>query len=151
MEAEIDMSGRVEETNRPTALALANDVSVCIAMQADEKRKAIQEIEQLKKKRERKIIHILMFSDLLFLLLQDHIENLDLVTIDPEYEGYEATIKNRRMAHCQKRGIIIHADQISFNRVGKKSPAHELALSVFRGNVAPDSEITAKELLDLWR
>jgi hypothetical protein len=89
MQIEVDMSGRIEETNRPTVLALANGLSFSIRITAREKRLAIARLEQQKPELSRRLIHVLLFSNLLFLLLKDHMGKLDLVEIDPEYQGYE--------------------------------------------------------------
>lgn len=149
MEAEIDMSGRIEETNRPTALALANDVAVCIRISAKEKRKAIEELIRLKPERTRTAIHILTFSSLVFLLIREHIEDLYLVSIDPEYQGHEKTIKDQILTLCRKHGLRVDKDQIAFKYVGKKSPAHDLAISVFRGDTQPNEDILAKQVIEL--
>jgi hypothetical protein len=42
MQADVDMSGRIEETNRPTALALANEVSVSVWISGRDKRDVIE-------------------------------------------------------------------------------------------------------------
>lgn len=148
MEAEIDMSGRVEETNRMTAIALANDISISISISASEKQKLIKAM--LKRKlQKRNTVHVSIFSSLLFLLLREHIEKLDLIAIDPEYPSYEAVIKNRLLTLCENNGLEVDKECIYFEQVGKKSPAHDLAIKVYRGKATADREVTAKEILDL--
>jgi hypothetical protein len=47
-----------------------------------------------------------------------------------------------------QRGIL---NVINFHRIGKRSPAHDLAIKVFKGKVPPDREISAKEVLKEFR
>jgi hypothetical protein len=148
MQAEIDMSGRVEETNRATALALANDVSVCISISAKEKQQLIKAMLK-RKSQKRTVIHVTIFSTLLFLLLREHVEKLDLVAIDPEYPGYEPVIKNQLLGHCENNELGVDKECIYFEQVGKKSPAHDLAIKVYQGKATADRVVTAKEILEL--
>jgi hypothetical protein len=149
MQADVDMSGRIEETNRPTALAMANGVAVSIFMSAKDKRRIIEALRQRKPARERKFIHIRVFSTLLFLLLERDIEKLATVIVDPEYPGYEADIKDWGLTLCRRHGIPVHRDQIVFRRVGKKSPAHRLAYRTFRGKIQPTQRVAAEDVLRL--
>jgi hypothetical protein len=147
MQADVDMSGRIEETNRPTALALANGVSVSIWISAKDKREAIAALRKLRPERERKFIHVLLFSHVLYLLVRGHIEKLNLIKVDEEYPGYEPVIKNRVLSLCRNEGLKVEADQIAFTRVGKKSPAHTLAYGVFKGNIRPGNILTVEEII----
>lgn len=90
-----------------------------------------------------------MFLSLLYLLLKAHIGKKNVVTVDTEYTGYEGLIKNRVMALLKKDGIEVSADQIDFRRVGKKSPARDLANKVRLKKVKADQIVTAKELVRL--
>jgi hypothetical protein len=92
MQAEVDMSGRIEETNRPTAVALANGVQYSLLISAGEKRKAIEALRHAMPGRDRTTVHIRVFSIILFLLLREHLPKLQLVTIDPN-PGHEPTLK----------------------------------------------------------
>jgi len=149
MQADVDMSGCIEETNRPTVLALANGVTVTIIMSAKDKRTVIETLRQRKRKRERKFIHVRAFSTLLFLLLERHIEKLAAVIIDPEYPGYEADIKDWGLTLCRRNNLPVHRDQIVFRQVGKKSPSHSLAYRTFKGKTQPTRRIVAEGVLKL--
>ena len=95
----------------------------------------------------RRLIHVRLFSTLLYLLLYDHLERLALVTVDPEYPGHERDIKDWVLTLCRRRGLKVFADQVTFRRVGKKSPAHYLAYGVFKGRRKPDRMITTQDIL----
>ena len=147
IQVDIDMSGRIEETTRPTVLALANGLSGSILISASEKRIVLDTLRKMKPHWSTTYVHVIVFSTLLCLLLEDHLQKIGFVVIDPEYEGHEATIKDRVMNHLRRRGIEIRRDQIDFRRVGKRSPAHDLAIRVFRRKGSPDREISARYVL----
>ncbi len=147
MQVEIDQSGKIEWTQKPTVLALSNDMRFSILIPANEKRKILLALRQRRSRWSRTFINVSVFSTLLYLLLKDHIGKLSFIVIDPEYQGHEPMIKDRIMTLCRRKGIEVHKDQLTFQRVGKKSPAHNLAIKVFRGKVPPDREISAKEVL----
>jgi hypothetical protein len=151
MQADVDMSGRIEETNRPTALALANGVTVCVWISGRDKWAVIEALQKDKPERERKFIHVRVFSTLLFLLLKDHIRKLSQVRIDLEYVGHEPDIKDWVMTLCRRAGIAVHRDQITFGQIGKKSPAHTVAYEAFKGISRPGKIVTAEELLGILK
>jgi hypothetical protein len=72
---------------------------------------------------------------------------IDSVVIDPEYEGYEAIIKEWIMTLCHREGIVVYREQVTFHRVGKKSPAHELAYRTFKKRLIADQIIRAEDIL----
>lgn len=147
IEVDIDMSGRIEETTRPTVLALANGKSRCIQINASEKRIVLDSLRKMKPHWSRTYVNVIVFSILICLLFEDRSQEIGYIVIDPEYEGHDAIIKDRVMNHFRRLGIVIRRDQIDFRRVGKRSPAHDLAIRVFRGKSAPDREISARDVL----
>ena len=150
MHVDVDMSGRVEETNRPTALALATGMVFCIAISAADKRSIIEIIRRKKPHWSRKQIHVRFFATLLFLLLRDHIARLDVVMVDPEYPGYEQDIREWVMRLCRQHKIRVYKEQIAFERVGKKSPAHQQAIQVFRGELKAHRTVRIGEVLTVF-
>jgi len=147
MQADLDMSGRIEETSRPTVLALANGLTASIRITAREKRKVLNALRQHRSQWSRTLVNVYVFSVLVYLVLRDHIEKMSLVIIDLEYSGYEAVIKNRVLTLCRRQGVTVYKDQITFHRVGKKSPAHILAFKVYKRLVEPDQVVTADDVL----
>lgn len=151
MHADIDMSGRIEETNRPTAVGLVNGVSFCVYISGVEKRKVIATLKERYPDRAITFIHVLVFTVLLYYVLQPHIERLALVTIDLEYTGHDALIKNRVLTLLHNAGLRAEKEQLTIGRVGKKSPSHELAYGVYAGKRKPDRVLTAADVLVLIR
>src|SRR3712207_293667 len=91
--ADLDMSGRIEETNKKTVVALANGVTSSLAIAAREKRALIEELKRRQPYRTDTLHHVLFFSTLVFFLLRDHTSEVSQLTIDLEYAGYEPSIK----------------------------------------------------------
>src|SRR5258708_3415368 len=141
MQAELDMSGRLEETNRPTVLALANGVTATLRISGKDKQVIIRSLKKLKPDWDKTLIHVLLFATLVSILVRHDAKRLDRVIIDPEYVGYEPVIKNRILQLLQRRQITLESEQIVFHHIGKKSPAHTAAINVFRGKAKPDKTI----------
>lgn len=78
-------------------------------------------------------------------MLKDHIAKIEEVRIDIEYQGHEAAIKEHLINLLRRRQIKVYREQIIFERIGKKSPAHDLAIEVFRKERQPNREISAEE------
>jgi hypothetical protein len=149
MQVEVDQSGKVEATQKPTVLALANGMRYSIRISAKAKRIVLAEMEKRKPRRSRTQHRLRLFSILVFLLLKDHLGRMDHVIIDVEYTKRERSIKDWVMVLCKRHGITIYRDMISFRQVTRKSPAHDLAIKVYRGEVRPSREIEAEEVLEL--
>lgn len=148
MEVEIDQSGKFDQTDRPTVVAMANGLHHAIRISATQKRKCLGELRRRRSDRqERTTLYIVIFATLVYLLVRDHIRDLNHVAIDTEFSGHEGTIKTLILNLCRRRGIIIHSDAISFRQIGRKSAAHDLALKVFQGRALPDRNISADEVL----
>lgn len=152
MRVEVDQSGRIDETNKPTVLALANGTKFSIRLSGRAKRAILAELRRRRKKRpEQETLYILVFATLVYLLLKEHIGKLSAVVIDTEFTGHEGDIKAQVINLFLRHGREVHKDVFQFSQIGKKSPAHGLAISVFRGKVKPDQEITAKDVLAEFR
>jgi hypothetical protein len=148
MQAEVDQSGKVEGTQKSTVLALAGDkISYSIRISARAKRAIIAELMRIKPDRSRRMQTMLTFATLLYLLLRDNLRYVTGATIDTEYSGHSPTIKEHILNLFQRHGAAISPEILSFHQIGKKSPAHHLAISVFRGQVEPTREIGVAEVL----
>jgi len=150
MRVEVDMSGRIEETNRPTVLALANGTFASIRISAKDKRTILKTLRYFRPKWSDTLISVFVFSVLLYLLLKNYIRKTNQVVVDNEYVGYGAVIKNRVLTLCRKAGIKTSGDKIDFKRIGKNSPAHNLALATFRGVSKPTKKVLTKEVLKFF-
>ncbi|HEY74181.1 MAG TPA: hypothetical protein G4N99_13035 [Thermoflexia bacterium] len=130
-----------------TALALSNGITASILIPAAVKREVYRQLKYRGVKHN--MIVARMFAAGLFLLLRDYLGSITTVIIDVEYEGWDAIIRGLLLARIRKVSPCIHKDQIGFGYVGKKSPAHKVALEVFRKKHAPGKKINAQGLLSL--
>lgn len=146
MRIEIDQSGKVEETNKDTVLALSNHIECSILISSSVKKQLLEILR--KKKNSDKIIYLQIFSAGLFLLLRPYLEELTEVIIDTEYQGKEADIKAILKRLFQKQNLKFNF-QLYFKQIGKNSSAHLAAYGVGRSR-KPNKIIKLKEFLSLF-
>lgn len=92
MTVEVDQSGKIERTSKPTVLAYANGLNYCVFFSSANKRKALLILR--KQGYSSKIIYLGLFCSLLFILFErGRLKNAD-VLVDTEYCGKEANIIN---------------------------------------------------------
>lgn len=144
--AEVDLIGRIDAVNHPTAMSISAGLSVSLLISSSDKLDAIQKIKNLKPQWGKTRIHVYLYTNLVYLLIRNHIDKLDYVTIDIEYEGYEPIIKAKLINMLRRDGKDITKNKIRFQRLDKKSSAHVMATRVFDQKAAPDWRITAEDL-----
>ncbi len=114
----IDQSGRVEETNKLTIVALAL---------LSKTKKELQQI--FRNNGKPKTFPIVIFSDLVFMtMLRSKIYPQELI-IDMEYPGHENTIKNIIITLCTR--YKKKSPEIYFANIGKNDPAHTSAWNTY--------------------
>ena len=146
---EVDQSGRIEFTRDDTVMALSDGINNTLLVEARVKRACVTEL------RNRGIsgptLYVRLFATGLYFLLKGHIQQLSRVVIDIEYFGKEAQIKEHLINLLRRAGCVVHADQIQFQRIGKRSAAHVLALETLRGHSKPDLVLSKEDLLGEFR
>ena len=147
MHIEVDQSGKIEDTRVDTVVAFSNGMTYGILIPAKVKRIVTKRLRGRGKTK--RGITLLLFSACLFLLLRDHLGQIERVTIDVEYLGKDADIRGNLLYHIHRHGLMLHKDQIAFRQVGKRSSAHERALATYKGECEPNRQITTDELLEL--
>ncbi|TSC83693.1 MAG: hypothetical protein G01um101416_1188 [Microgenomates group bacterium Gr01-1014_16] len=138
MNAEIDMSGRIEESTKPTILALSNKIKLSIKISSRYKQTLFNKTKRIYPQLSYTLIRVYMFSSFVNeLIIASKLEINSVIFIDTEYSGYEAIIKDRINGHLQKHHIPPDFYSIRFKQVGKNSPAHHLAIGVLRKDIKP--------------
>ncbi|MFQ5795255.1 MAG: hypothetical protein ACE5JP_09425 [Candidatus Bipolaricaulia bacterium] len=88
-----------------------------------------------------------LFAVCIYLLIKDHLSELQEVRIDREYPGHEEEIKwillNMMKSHPPHPGQL----NIEFVSLGKGSSAHKIAWRTFRKELKPNKILTAQEVL----
>ncbi len=143
---QIDQSGKIEQTNLDTIIALSNDKKYTVLLSKKTKR-LLQEIFR-NQKRPRMFIYD-TFSTLITLILLQ-IKPIQTVFIDQEYQNQESLIK-ARILELIKRIHPSYVPDINFMLVGKSSPAHLLAAKVGIKKIKPDKIIKLGDITTiLW-
>lgn len=124
MSVEIDQSGKIEQLNTNTVVALANDLSLAILISTSNKRKLF--IKLRSSKMPRNVLYPQIFAILIFLALRTLKTIPDILLIDEEYTGKNKIIKDLLLR------LILGINpkwngEIRFKLVGKLSPSHKLA------------------------
>lgn len=123
MRIEIDQSGKIENTNKPTVVAFSNAKCDAIVISSKEKKVLQKYFRQIGKPR---IFTYLSFAALIYLLIKDNLANNNQIVIDTEYIGYEKFIK-QKLSEIIAENSRIKNIHIYSAQIGKKSPAHIIA------------------------
>ena len=147
MQAEVDQSGRIDQTDRATVLAMANGMQYSIRIPALVKRECLQILRRRRSGKDPRSLYVLIFATVLYLLLKEHISQLGKVIVDTELPGHEAKIKEHTLNLFRRSGTPADPEAIIFQRIGKKSPAHNLAWRVYNGLADPDQTLSVEDVL----
>ncbi len=141
---EVDQSNKIE-CSGDTAVVLSNDEEHTIRIPAREKRAAMAYLTR-RRRGSRKFNRLRIFAVALYYLLQE-LPAGEQATIDTEYTGHEQDIRSMLLNLLWRDDPDFDADRIIFGYVGKKSPAHKMALAVYRGKAKADRMLKADDLL----
>lgn len=142
---EVDQSGKVEVFTDDTVLAFSDGIAHTILIPARVKRAGVQTLRL--RGFDRKLTTLYLFVAGLYLLLRNHLDRINLIIIDLEYAGREATIKARLLEQIRRVHPYFRDDRILFRRIGKRSRAHHQAWQVYRGRAKADCVIQEAEFI----
>ncbi|MBI3741606.1 MAG: hypothetical protein HY257_07615 [Chloroflexi bacterium] len=141
----VDQSGRTDVFTCHTVLAFSNGIHRSLLIPTKVKRVCYLKLKQ--KGIRKSLIGVKLFAAGLVLLLSEVIGQIEKVTIDLEYTGWEPLIKEHLLRHLRRKQPDIAANQIIFRRIGKGARAHTLALRVYQRKENANRVIGVKELL----
>jgi hypothetical protein len=144
---EIDQSARTDETNRDTALAFANGISYSILIRSTIKQHCLVALRNRYKSPHQFYLKLFVVS--LYILLKDHIKNIDTIIIDIEYDGQSGPIRGMLLNYLHQIVPDYPKDAIIFRSIGKHSSAHFKALGTYQGKQKPDYVVSEEELMKL--
>jgi len=145
MKIEIDQSGKIENTNKLTAIAFSNNHQKSLIITAKDK-KSVQSI--FRRIGQPKIFVYKLFATAVFVLIKDDLKKLDQIIIDKEYLGYEKIIKKFILEIAEHNNKKIDGSNIHFHSIGKKSQAHKIALRAFQTKRS-DIKLTSKDFFEI--
>jgi hypothetical protein len=146
MRIEIDQSGRIEYTSKPTMVAFSNSKSGLIIILSREKKLVQKYFRQIGKPR---LFAYLTFAAGIYLLIRNVIKNRDQLIIDREYPGYEKFISQEVKKFILKKSRIRDIS-ISTSQIGKNSKAHDIAWHATRyKRHRIGRKVSARELIKL--
>ena len=141
---QIDQSGKIEQTNVNTVVALANGKYFTVVLRKKDKR-IIEKI--FKKIGKIKSYPYIVFASLVAILLKEASVK-QRVVVDREYIGHENTIRERVLHYLLVLGEN-HEPMIVFGHVGKLSRAHDTAAKVGSKKIKPNKIVSIEEVLEL--
>ena len=141
MRIEVDMSGKIEQTNADTVVVFRNDGQYSVLL----KKKIKAEI-LIEHRNKYKDIHYRLFAILIYYCIRNYLNRVQQIVIDQEYENKEEDIKRNLLRVIWKHYPNFDKKLIKFSRIGKKSNAHRVAYQTFIGKLAPNKIITKMEV-----
>ncbi len=138
MKYQVDQSGKIENTEKPTVIAVCNHITLTIIIPAKIKRQ-FQEI--CRRDGLTRLYVYVMFSIGLGLLLTE-LKAKSKVIIDTEYPGKEKLIKNLIEIFMGKQKT-----DIDFARIGNRPKVHYVAHDVYSKKKKADKIISLEEIV----
>lgn len=145
MKVEIDQSGKIGDTKVSTVLAFSNEEDFAILIPATVKRKCLLALRERGKDADS--LYIQLFSICLYLLLKNRTRRLTQIVVDDEYPEHESQISQQVLNLMRRAKITPSRLYMSFERIGKKSRAHEKAWNVFKRKEKPGKVIGFREIM----
>lgn len=142
MRIEIDQSGKIENTSKPTVVAFSGNKNKSLIIFAGEKQKLQKYFRRIGKPSS--FVYI-TFAILIYMLIKGE-RSIDEIVIDREYVGQEALIKNYLMQFLKRSGRNFDKRKIYFREIGRKSSAHDCAVESYRVKKA-DMKVKCLEIL----
>jgi hypothetical protein len=145
MKIEIDQSGKIENTNKLSIIALVDGFSKTLLISAKDK-KSIQVI--FRRIHQPRVFISKVFAACIYFLVKDDIKKIDTIMIDNEYPGYEKYIRRLILEYFEDNNYKTDKFHIYFRKFGKKSKAHDCANKAYKAKRA-DIRINKNQVLDI--
>lgn len=145
MRIEVDMSGKIEQTDMYTVVAFSNNHQYAVLLPKELKRKLIG------KYRKEKQIILKLFVICVYYAIKDYLHQAELIVIDNEYEGKQNYIKSLLLDFIRNDYRNFDKNLIRIAHITKKSKAHEVASNVKRGFAKPQKTLLEKDIEKMIR
>lgn len=140
----VDLSAKVEQWTRGSAVAMSNDASRTIFVSSKVKQRARRWLSGQYGSRS---TQYRVLAVLIYLVVRDDLPNIRQIVIDQDYSGshVESTIKSLLLDLLKRDKPNVKAGFIRFERVAK-SRADILAKQVYDGKKKPDRKVYFAEI-----
>ena len=144
MRIEIDQSGKLEHTHKPTIVGFSNSTNKTLIILATEK----QKLQKFFRKRAKGKQYIYTtFAILIFLLIKNE-RKISEIFIDREYPGQEALIKGYLLGFLRKTKLKIDKKSINFTEIGKAAKIHGIVWKAYQSKKA-DHKVRAQDIIKI--
>lgn len=144
MKVEIDQSGRVEDLTTGTVVAYSNSTTKSVWISAGEKREVVRFI---KSNANFSLKYAPLFFTILILILLEN-EKITKILIDEEYTGQNNYILNIIKGFFESAGN--KSPEIIFGRIGKRSRAHDVAITAYRKKGRLSKRLKFKDIVKFF-
>lgn len=138
----IDQSGKIEQTNKDTVLALSNGSQYTVLLKSADKRLLEEIFRKLLDRRRQYIYEV--FAGLLYLLISNANVKTKVV-LDNEYPGQEGLIKLLFLKFWEENQSK-QPPELEYGHTGKTSNAHSIAYKTFKKKVKPNKVVEFDEI-----
>lgn len=144
MKYQIDQSGKIEQTNVKTVVAITNGEEIAIVLSSADK-KLIQDI--FRQTKHVKNYPFVVFAALLALLIKKANPKKKIL-VDKEYTGQEKLI-TEKYVNFMKELRVKPIPVIQFGHVGKSARVHRFGYLVWSGKIKKSFPVTISSILEL--
>lgn len=124
MRIEIDQSGKLEDTHKPTVVGFSNKKHKTIIILSTEKQKLQKYFRKINKP---KLYIYTTFAILIYFLIKNKKE-ISQIVIDREYPGQEPLIKGYLLELLKKSRKDIDKNSTGFSEIGKAAIVHGIVV-----------------------
>jgi len=146
MKIEIDQSGKIENTSKPTVIAFSNSKNDAVVILAREKKILQRFFRQIERPR---LFVYLSFAAAICILVKNVIKKCHQIVLDREYSGFEKLINNKLKEFISENYHVQNVRIITM-QIGKKSRAHLLAYRTYKQkDKCAVRKIRAEEIIEI--
>jgi len=128
MRVEIDTSSRLDQSG-DTVFGFSDDIQKAILLRQATRDQCLENLSGRRFSRELRV-----FAACIYLLIEDHLDQVEEIRIDQEYPGHEGEIKRyfANLIQTHQPHTQFREEYIKIAPIGKKSLAHKVAWGTLR-------------------
>ncbi len=142
MKYQIDQSGKIENTEKPTVIAVCNHITLTILIPAKVKR----QFQDICRHRGLTRLYVYVLFAIGVSLLLTELKTRSKITIDTEYPGKEKLLNDLIEIFVGKQKI-----NLDFARIGNRPIVHYLAHDVYSKKKKADKTISLAEIVKITK